>query len=465
MDKSLEQMLGGILTEDTRLALTEAFDRKVEEARTEIEAQVREEITAQYAQDKDTLVQAMDRLLTDKIREELEEFAEDRRVVIRQRAELTKATTEARKLYQGKLSEHTKVLNGFIMEQLKSEMSEFTEDRKSVSAQRVKLSKAIVEAKREYKKKLAEHVKVLDQFMLRQLNEEINEFAQDRRLLAEQRVQMARQVKETRQEYKKQLAENVAKLEKFVLRQVTAEMEEFQTDKQALAESRVKLLREGRDKLDATRKDFIKKAAVMVEATIEEVLKKEMSQFREDLKVARENNFGRRVFEAFAAEYMTSSYYPEGAEVKKLQAMLSEQQQKLNEAKTEVEKSKKTLQESQSKLAQVSDKAKRTGEMSRLLGSLSRDKRAVMEEILATVPTARLEETYRKFLPSVLSEDETTVVRQGRKSLSESPRTERRTVALTGDRTTVLAESTKEQNVNDRDSEVGRILHLAGLQH
>lgn len=466
MDKALEQLIGGILNEENRQLVSEAWNNKLEEARQEVRSQVeteiREEMSRRYAEDKSVLVEAMDRMLSDQIHKELEEFAQDRRVVIRQRAELAKATNETRKMYQKKLKEHTRVLNGFIMEQLRKEVGEFTDDRKSVGHQRVKLSRAIVEAKREYKHKLSEHVKLLQNFMLKQLNEELQEFAQDRRLLAEQRVAVARQLREARMTYKRELAEKVKMLEGFVLRQVTQEMKEFQTDKQALVESRVKLIREGKEKLNSTRKDFIKRAATMVEGTIEEVLKKEMSQFREDIKVARENNFGRRLFEAFSAEYLTS-YLSEGSEVKKLSAVIEQQASKLKEAKAELQKHRSVLTEAQTKLVQAEDKAKRTQEMNRLLGSLSRDKRAVMEEILEGVRTPALEDVYRKYLPSVLQEDETTALRQNRRTLSET-RTERSSpVALSGNRSNRLSQSVHEENRQDRDEEVGRILHLAGI--
>jgi uncharacterized protein (UPF0335 family) len=465
-------MIGGILNEENRQLVTDAWNAKLEEARQEarqeVEAEIREEMSRRYSEDKSVLVDAMDRMLTDQIRQELEEFAQDRRVVVRQRAELAKATNESRKLYQKKLKEHTRVLNGFIMEQLAQEVREFSDDRKSVGAQRVKLSKAIVEARKEYKTKLAEHTKLLQTFMMKQLNEEIQEFNQDRRLLAEQRVAVARQLREARMGYKKQLAEQVKMLEGFILRQVTKEMTEFQTDKQALVESRVKLIREGKDKLNKTRQDFIKRAAVMVEGTIEQVLRKEMSQFREDIKLARENNFGRRLFEAFACEYM-SSHWSEtdltrklASEKTRLQTLLSEQEQKLTEAKTALDQHRKVLTEAQSKLAHAEDKANRTQELNRLLGSLSRDKRAVMEEILDGVRTPVLESVYRKYLPSVLGE-ETAAVRQPRRNLSET-RTERKAVAVTGDRSNRLSQSVNEESRQDRDEEVGRILHLAGIQ-
>ena len=57
-----------------------------------------------------------------------------------------------------------------------------------------------------------------------------------------------------------------------------------------------------------------------------------MTQLHEDLENNRQNMFGRRIFEAVAAEFMTS-YLAEGTEIRKLQSILAEKEQALSDGK------------------------------------------------------------------------------------------------------------------------------------
>jgi hypothetical protein len=57
-------------------------------------------------------------------------------------------------------------------------------------------------------------------------------------------------------------------------------------------------------------------------------LKAELNQLQEDIKVARENNFGRRIFEAYAAEF-GATHLNEKAEVRKLYDIIAEKDQEI----------------------------------------------------------------------------------------------------------------------------------------
>jgi ABC-type phosphate transport system auxiliary subunit len=91
---------------------------------------------------------------------------------------------------------------------------------------------------------------------------------------------------------------------------------------------------EGKKKLAETQKRFVSEAAKKVEGAINETLKREMSQLHEDLERNRQNMFGRRIFEAVAAEFMTS-YLAEGTEIRKLQNVLETKEKELAETTAE----------------------------------------------------------------------------------------------------------------------------------
>ena len=109
-DKLQELLENEVLGPEVKTALQEAFETKVKQA----EAKLQEDYAARYATDKSQLVEAMDNMLNDTIRSELEEFAEDRAALIAQKAKLSKETLAAKKIAESKVSEHIKLLNAFI---------------------------------------------------------------------------------------------------------------------------------------------------------------------------------------------------------------------------------------------------------------------------------------------------------------------------------------------------------------
>lgn len=402
MEKELKDLLENeVLGEEVKTALQEAFESRVKA----VEQKLNEDYAARYAQDKATLVEAMDNMLTDAIKAELNEFAEDRKAVISQKAKLSKATLEAKKLAGKKISENMKLLNAFM----------------------------------------AKHIK-----------EEIAEFRADRKQLETQRKQMAKEVRAIKESSKKALAERIEKLESFVLKNLSEEITEFQIDKKALVEQRAKLAALGKKQITETRTNFLKKATQVVDKTINEVIKNEMVQFRDDIKVARENNFGRRIFEAVAAEYM-ASHFSDGSEVKKLRSQLEESKKQIAEAIALVEKNKKLVESAETKARIAADHATRLEVMKELLTPLAREKKAVMEEMLKDIKTQNLKEAFNRYLPAVMNGTNQSI--PGKVALSETAQP--KSVAVTGDRKSTLSEAVIEEST---DNDIGQILHLAGLK-
>jgi hypothetical protein len=66
-----------------------------------------------------------------------------------------------------------------------------------------------------------------------------------------------------------------------------------------------------------------------------------MKQLHEDIEAHRQNDFGRRIFEAVAAEFQTS-YLAEGTEMRKLQKVLESKQAEIAAKQAEVELSSRS---------------------------------------------------------------------------------------------------------------------------
>lgn len=315
-------------------------------------------------------------------------------------------------------------MDKFITESLKDELAELAEDKKATVAERVN-----------YKRAVSEHANVLNKFITDTLASEVKELKQDR--VAQ--------------------GQNFAKLENFVLEAVADEIKEFHADKRELAEKKVQLVREGREQLADAKKEFIRRAAEKVESTITSALKNEVSQFKEDITKARENEFGRRIFEAMASEYGTS-YLNENTEVRKLKAELTALKGEVDNAKASAEKIAEDKKLVESKLRVTQDRANRNQVMTDLLAPLSKDKKELMTELLETVKTEKLEESFNKYLPSVINEE--VSVRTKKAVINESVTSEH-----TGNRSLDgQTGSTNEENINSSVVEIDELRKLAGLK-
>ena len=315
-------------------------------------------------------------------------------------------------------------MDKFITESLKDELAELAEDKKATVAERVN-----------YKRAVSEHAEVLNKFITDTLASEVKELKQDR--VAQ--------------------GQNFAKLENFVLEAVADEIKEFHADKRELAEKKVQLVREGREQLADAKKEFIRRAAEKVENTISSALKNEVSQFKEDITKARENEFGRRIFEAMASEYGTS-YLNENTEVRKLKAELTALKGEVDNAKASAEKIAEDKKLVESKLRISEDRANRNKVMTDLLAPLSKDKKELMTELLESVKTEKLEESFNKYLPSVINEE--VSVRTKKAVINESVTSEH-----TGNRSLDgQTGSTNEENTDSAIVEIDELRKLAGLK-
>lgn len=399
METTLKDLLENTaLGDELKATLQEAFENKIRS----METRLHEDYAARYQNDKAVLVEAMDRMLNDTIRSELSEFAEDR-------AKFRSATKTASQRYNARLREHIKAMNAFVA---------------------------------------------------RQLNEELTEFVKDRRQLKVQRRQMATELESIRENTSLEYSQRVRKLEEFVLKQLSEEIAEFHADKKALVEQRVKLAQQGRQRIEETRAQFINRAKNLVESTLNTVIRDELSQWRDDIKVARENNFGRKIFEAYAAEYM-NSYLAEHSEVRKLTRQLTETNSRLDTALRQVDRQKQAqtrlVEDAQARIKTAEERAKRMEVMQEIMAPLGREKRAVMEDLLKNIRTQNLREAFNRYLPTVMQGNVAPAGR-GKQALAESQTQEKRAV-VTGNRTNKLAESVSEETQAD----LGQILYLAGI--
>lgn len=318
--------------------------------------------------------------------------------------------------YEHDKAQMVEAIDKMVTESLTAEMAEFQAEKQAMVEDRVAAKAALVENAGKF-----------DQFLINKLAEEISELRADREMQTEA----------------------IQRLEKFIVQALAEEIKEFHLDKKAVVETKVKLVAEAKTKLAELQKTFIERSAELVRESVTSKLTAELTQLKEDVHIARENMFGRRLFEAFASEFAVT-HLNENKEIAKLKSALARKDQQIAEARKVAEKAKVIAERKDREARAIKESAVRTSKMTELLGTLNREKAAVMRDLLESVQTDKLQSAFDKYLPAVLGE--TASKRTPSKVLTESR------IEVTGDKTA------KANAVEQEDSNVIVIKRLAGLK-
>ena len=337
-----------------------------------------------------------------------------------------------------------------------------------------KLSEAREQARAELREEFAqryEHdksvmVEALDKMVTEGLAAEIQAVAAEKQSLAEDRVRFQGKMKESAQKFngflvtklaeeigelrkdRKMHTEGLAKLENFMVHALAREIQEFAADKRDVVETKVRLVREARAKLETLKTRFVKESAQKMSHAVSRHLRDELGQLQEDIKVARENNFGRRIFEAYAAEF-GATHLNEKAEVRKLYAMLENKNKQLAKAIEISQQAKVVVESKEREIRMIKESNQRQDLMQELLSPLNKDKAEVMRNLLESVQTSRLKNAFEKYLPAVLED----------RSVKASKVITENVSVATGDKT---VPSSQQEN-SDAKSNVIDLKRLAGL--
>ena len=158
-----------------------------------------------------------------------------------------------------------------------------------------------------------------------------------------------------------------------------------------------------RSKLETLKAKFVAESSRKMSQAVSHHLKAELSQLKEDIQTARENNFGRRIFEAYAAEF-GATHLNENAEVRKLHDVIASKDEQLAEATQTLTKAKTLVESKEREIRIIKESNERQSTMDDLLRPLNEEKREVMRNLLESVQTTRLKNAFEKYLPAVLED-------------------------------------------------------------
>lgn len=306
-----------VVSEDVRREIEEAWESKVRENKKAVAAELREEFAQKYEYDKSIMVEAVDRMIEERLSEEIAEFNEDR-----------KQLAEIKARYAMVMRQDSNLLRSFVVEQLQKEIRELHNDKKAMN-------------------------------------------------------------------------KKYAKLEEFVVDALSNEITEFYQDKQDVVETKVKLVREAKSKFKEVKKNFVKRSSRAVAEIVSENLTREISTLKEDIELARRNDFGRKIFEAFSTEY-TNSYLNEKSETAKLLKIVKLKEKQLREARQIAHKTKTLAENVTRQKKKLMESMSREKTIQELIAPLNYEQKGIMTDLLETVQTSRLQSAFDKYLPTVI---------------------------------------------------------------
>ena len=187
-----------VISEEMKSEIETAWQSRIQENRDQVTATLREEFAQKYEHDKSAMVEAVEQMITDRLHDELSEFADDRQGLI-----------ETRARYAAKMKHDTLAMESFVMQNLRKELAELNEDRKAV----------------------AENVAKLESFIVDALAREIAEFHTDKQDLASTKVKLVRESKAKFEEVKKDfISKSASIIESAVTRRLKSEMTQLKED-------------------------------------------------------------------------------------------------------------------------------------------------------------------------------------------------------------------------------------------
>jgi hypothetical protein len=243
--------------------------------------------------------------------------------------------------------------------------------------------------------------------------------------------------------------ELIAKVDGFVSEALVAEIEELKSDIKAfrdleaehddkIADLEVQQAEQIVEQKHALAEEVASELDELVEkmdAFFEVRLRAELEELQEDLQLVKENEFGRRIYEAFAGTFAKVHQDDDtvAAKLAIAESKLADVEERLQEAE------------------EARNLVLRESKLDKILAPLSGQKREQMAMVLKNIETSKLEESYKYFIRKILKEDvpETT-------SLNEDKSDKQKTTVVTGD-------DPVEHAVKKLDESQVRLQRLAGI--
>lgn len=331
--------------------------------------------------------------------------------------------------------------------------------KKTLSEAKVEQEKALrAEMAERYARDKKQIHSALEQFLEQELTGAVADFKQGIEEVDAMKKQYADKTVAVKEEAKKFVAARLGAVESVIEGVLAKELDELHESEKVNRRAYLNAITEAKAASEADREAFRQKAALVLENIVNVQVQGTLDELREDIKAAREADFGREIFEAYMTTFRRQ-HFDSSKEFQAVSKKLAEAQAETNAVKA---KARKLVKESNQRAIAAEGRAKKIEEsvvrsrsIAKMLKPLSGASRQKMQHILEATATDKLVTTYKKFLPELVNE-----ANRGGKKTSRRKKIEETVVELKTGGQTTLNESKATDEVDD---EIVNIKRLAGM--
>lgn len=327
------------------------------------------------------------------------------------------------------------------------------------------LAEARVEIEKKVRAELAEQYETdkkamhlaLEQFLEQELSNHVVEIKEGVEAINKMKLDLAKKTSAVKESAKKYVKDRLAVIEQVVGRVLQKEIKELHESEVTNRKAYLKAINEKSAVLESERLKFRDKAAAVLENIINVHVQKSLDDLKEDIKAAKQQDFGRELYEAFMTTFRRQ-FFDSNKEFKAVVGELKEARAETLKVKKQATKAlteaKNRVQLAEAGRKKIEEAAVRRTKMEKLLSGLSGASREQMKTLLEASNTTDLEKTFKKFLPEVTTAKKSTQDRKTEKV------TETALVLKTGN---VLVEEKNDTNAKDEE-EIQSIRRAAGIK-
>lgn len=410
-DKELNEKLMeslNITTADAKNAFNALMTEKYKELKQEARKEVYEELSKQAKQDKEKIIESMDKLSRQTINEEMKKIDIHRKNLIKEKLALKEAKANVAK----EIADKTAIIQENFNKKLKTVQEnlqqKFDEDK-------------------------AKFIDTASKWLNETVKKEMTEHYNDR----------------------KQLGEALDTFGKFISEQINVQVKEHKNEMKSLDKLRVRLVQEQKDNIATAKKEFFADAASKMQKFMQETITRELKQFRQDIAENRKKAFGMKIFESFAREFAIK-FFNEDKVVKSMLESVKASQNKLMHSNKVLEKQLNEAKNQINQLSTVNNKLSREKIINESVSHLTKDKQDMMRNLVAEVPTEKLNESINKYLPMILNGSSQKQINKNERVLKEG----KKVTFLTGEnKNRKNAMDLNESNLSsDLEEEIAKVI-------
>ena len=346
--------------------------------------------------------------------------------------------------------EGMEVLDDATKEKLSATFAKVLEEAKV--EQEKALRAEMVERYKQEKKAIHSAV---EQFLEQELSEDVSDFKKGIDEVDGMKKQYAEKIVAVKEQARAYVAQRFGALEQVIENVLSRELGELHESEKVNRRAYLNAITESNAKAEADKEAFRQKGAAVLENIVNVQVQGTLDELREDIKAAREADFGREIYETFMTTFRRQ-FFDSSKEfrvvVEQLKAAKATTDTVKTKAWTLVKEARGRAEAAEGKAKKIQESVVRAQAISKMLSPLSGNTRTKMKHILEATNTDRLATTYRKLLPEMLNEAKRSTTKARNRKIEDT------VVELkTGGQKTLTESKTAD------DDDIVEIKRLAGM--